>query len=64
MNEKEEEVITKVKFYSELKDGEKIEFDPLQVRSESMFNSIFRTFWYSSNRYEVLEKIKNFGSKK
>ena len=49
---------SKLKFYSLLLPNEKIETNPLAVASTGFFNTIYRTFTWSSNRNDNLRDIK------
>lgn len=55
----DDDVITHLKFYSQLKEGEKIESsNPLSVSYDNIFSNFMRTISFSSNRFENLSNIK------
>lgn len=60
----EDNILTHLKFYSQLQEGEKIESsNPLSVTKDGFISNFFRTIFFTSNRHENLEAIKSTISK-
>lgn len=57
-NDEEDSISSKLKFYSLLKEGEKIDTKPLSVSSNSFINNLWRTFIFSNSRFDNLNEIK------